>query len=346
LATNYKFKIRQSGKQLLVEEKLDDGKIKKKKYAVIQLSGILLHTKARITNEAIELCMSNAIPIIYMDGIEAYAITHPFISHGTVIIRRQQYLSIDDNRGVQIAVGSVLGGLENKRKLLSRYWQNMGSEEKKEFYQIKESIDDIEPIIEKVKRKRQAKTIQDIHSELLGHEGLGSRLYFEAFKSLIPEEWDFTNRIKRPPTDPINAIIGYLSTIITGQLVIRCLVAGLDPYQGYLHSDRAGRPSLALDLIEQFRQPFIDRIILNLVRRKELQRERDFESGDFGIQLTNSGKGILLSKFFGNLDKKVTWRGTNQPKKVILVDQVQHAIHVMLRKKKNYSPYIEDVRNK
>lgn len=344
LATNYNFKIRQKGKQLVVEERIEDKNVVKGTYPLVQLSGILLHTKARITNEAIQLCMSNSIPIVYTDGMEAYAITHPFHAHGTVIIRRQQYQAIDDKRGVQIAIGIQEGAIENKRNLLLRYESYLDEEQNQTKTELKEIAEKLQELQKQMRELQHHNDIEELRLPLLGIEGIATRYYFEGLQKLLPEEWGFEKRVKRPPTDPVNALISYLSTILTGQIVLRIFVTGLDPYMGFIHADRSGRPSLALDILEQFRQPMIDRVLLRMIRRKELNKEEHFEQSSYGTQLTKEGKGKVIQSFLENQEKYQNFRNKNQPKKAILVDQIQQVIHILLRKKDIYQAYVETVR--
>ena len=344
IATNYSYKIRQQGKQLVVEERIENKTVTRGKYPLVQLSGVLLHTKTRITNEAIHLCMSNSIPIVYMDGIEAYAVTHPFHAHGTVLVRRQQYLAIEDKRGVEIAIGIQKGAVKNKLNLLARYESYLDSEKEEQKVELTEIIEKIQKQLNKFDELYKYSDIEELRLHLLGLEGIVTKDYFEGLQKLIPEEWEFTKRVKRPPTDPINALIGYLSTILTGQILLRIFVTGLDPYLGFIHADRSGRPSLALDIIEQFRQPMIDRVILRMIRRKELSREQHFETSSYGIQLTKEGKGKVINAFLENQEKYETFRNKNQPKKAIMVDQIQQIIHVLLRKKDHYQAYVEPKR--
>jgi CRISPR-associated protein Cas1 len=288
--------------------------------------------------------MSNSIPIVYTDGMEAYAITHPFHAHGTVVVRRQQYLSIDDKRGVQIAVGIQQGAIENKRNLLLRYESYLGETNKEKKVELKEIGEKLKELSQQVKELRTYKNIDELRLPLLGLEGIATRFYFEGLRKLIPSAWQFEKRIKRPPTDPINALISYLSTILTGQILLRIFVTGLDPYLGFIHADRSGRPSLALDILEQFRQPMIDRVILRMIRRSEINNEQNFEQSNYGIQLTKEGKGKVIQSFLENQDKTQEFKQKNQPKKAIIVDQIQQIIHVLLRKKDHYQAYVEPIR--
>lgn len=119
-------------------------------------------------------------------------------------------------------------------------------------------------------------------AELLGIEGAAARTYFGAFGELLPNWCQFDGRVRQPPTDPANAVLSYLYTVLSGHAVGALLTAGLDPAAGFLHGDHDRRPSLALDLIEEFRPVLVDTVTLELFRRGSLvpnMFERDERDG-------------------------------------------------------------------
>src|SRR5207248_9509735 len=107
---------------------------------------------------------------------------------------------------------------------------------------------------------------------ILGMEGAGSAAYFQCFGKLIVDEnrWPFARRIKRPPTDPVNALLSFGYSLLTNQVASAVQVVGFDHYVGYLHSSFYGRPALALDLVEEFRPVIVDTVVLSLLNRKML----------------------------------------------------------------------------
>lgn len=131
-------------------------------------------------------------------------------------------------------------------------------------------------------------------NSLMGAEGIATATYFRCFGQMFRKELIFTERTRRPPKDPVNAILSLGYTLITNEILGLVIAHGLDPYIGFLHGVVYGRPSLALDLVEEFRQPIIDRLTLHLFNHKILTSE-DFQPGEQnGIYLTNEG----LKKYF------------------------------------------------
>ncbi|MDR3527920.1 MAG: CRISPR-associated endonuclease Cas1, partial [Rhizomicrobium sp.] len=132
---------------------------------------------------------------------------------------------------------------------------------------------------------------------LRGAEGEAAALYFSVFDKLIrspDSQLRFSGRSRRPPLDPINALLSFLYTLLTHDCRAAAESVGLDPAVGFLHRDRPGRPSLALDLMEELRPVFADRLVLSLVNRRQL-RAADFEHQDSGaVYLTDAGRKTVL----------------------------------------------------
>ncbi len=137
--------------------------------------------------------------------------------------------------------------------------------------------------------------------QLMGREGEAAALYFKAFTSLILGELSFSGRTRRPPRDPVNSLLSLGYTLLASEVVGALVGAGLQPALGLLHEVHTGRPSLALDLIEEFRQPVIDRFVLSLTNRRIL-REPDFTTRDGGVFLHDRPR----IKFFRFYDRMMT----------------------------------------
>ena len=124
---------------------------------------------------------------------------------------------------------------------------------------------------------------------LRGLEGQASRSYFAAFRQALQREAGFEKRVRRPPTDPVNALLSLGYTFLTDNLMTACEIVGLDPYDGFFHADKYGRPALALDLMEEFRAVVVDSAVLNLVNRHILTAA-DFQSAPGGgVRLKQAG---------------------------------------------------------
>ena len=134
-------------------------------------------------------------------------------------------------------------------------------------------------------------------AELMGLEGAAAAQYFPRFGAMMPEGLEFTFRSRRPPRDVVNAALSYLYTILLGECVTALQAAGLDPAIGVLHSDQDNRPSLALDLMEEFRPFVVDSVVMTAARLRALTPAHGREEPGAGTLLTKAGKEALLTSY-------------------------------------------------
>jgi len=141
-------------------------------------------------------------------------------------------------------------------------------------------------------------------AEVRGQEGRGARAYFEIFRQAIPEGWGFERRARRPPPDPANALLSLGYSLLTQNMIAAAEVVGLDPYDGFFHADKHGRPALALDLEEEFRSIIVDSVVLTIINKGLLTLE-DFCPGPRGsVRL----KRQALKTFFEQYGKRIHTR--------------------------------------
>ncbi|WP_423225491.1 type I-C CRISPR-associated endonuclease Cas1c [Candidatus Amarolinea aalborgensis] len=184
---------------------------------------------------------------------------------GNLLLRKRQYeLAAKEDTCVAIATSCVLGKVANSRKVIERAVRDHAilvdvPALRATSAALKESLSSI-----------QQCTGLDA---LRGIEGNAAKRYFETFRELIlhqHEDFDFTERSRRPPQDPMNALLSFLYTLLANEVTSALETVGIDPYVGFLHADRPGRPSLALDMMEELRPVFADRLALTLVNRKQI----------------------------------------------------------------------------
>jgi CRISPR-associated protein Cas1 len=148
----------------------------------------------------------------------------------------------------------------------------------------------LEQAIEHLEKGRARLERQTNLDALLGVEGESARVYFGVFGRMVRSDFAFVTRSRRPPRDPVNALLSFGYTLLTTELVGAVAAQGLDPYVGILHDLAYGRPSLALDLLEEFRQPVMDRLVLSLVNRGVLNKVHFDDRGEGGVLLTEVGR--------------------------------------------------------
>ena len=203
---------------------------------------------------------------------------------GNVLLRRAQYRWADDpEKSVSIARLMVAAKLANSRAILQREIRNHGE---------KPSLSNmVNRLGISLRRVRVAGSVP----ETMGIEGEAATGYFSVFNELLRADgFAFGGRVRRPPADPVNALLSFVYSLITQECLSALQGVGLDPYVGFLHQDRPGRPSLALDLLEEFRAPWADRFVLTLINRRQVST-RDFVTEASGaVRLTDEARKALL----------------------------------------------------
>lgn len=222
------------------------------------------------------LCSEHGVSLVFLNENGRFLARVQGPVNGNVLLRREQYRRSDDAaQAAELARAVVTGKIANCRTVLLRAARERpGSESARE---ISRAVLRLGRIVEDVQKANGLETVR-------GHEGDAARVYFEVFDHLITESKDgfyFRGRSRRPPLDNVNALLSFLYTLLTHDVAAALEGVGLDPAAGYLHRDRPGRPSLALDLVEELRPVIADRLAVSLINRKQVRADgfRTTESG-------------------------------------------------------------------
>lgn len=187
---------------------------------------------------------------------------------GNVILREQQYeSSFDEKISFSIAQNCIIGKVFNARWVLERAVRD---------HNLQIDVDRVKEASEKLKNSLEYIKNCKSKEQLRGYEGEAASIYFSVFNELILQQktnFVFGGRSKRPPMDNVNAMLSFVYTLLTNQIVSALECVGLDPYIGYLHTERPGRVSLALDLIEELRAVLADRFVLSLINKKIVSKK-------------------------------------------------------------------------
>jgi CRISPR-associated protein Cas1 len=252
------------------------------------LASVVTFGPILVTPALIGACARRGIAIVLLDRNGRFQARIEGPVSGNVLLRRAQYRQADD--ATEIVRSIVMGKIANQRAVIRR---GHGSEMDSAAQAAMEAASDRMAAI-----LRRVQLSDDCVDLLRGSEGEAANLYFGIFDHLIrsPDpELHWTGRSRRPPLDPVNALLSFLYTLLTHDCRSACEVVGLDPAVGFLHRDRPGRPSLALDLMEELRAPLADRLALSLVNRRQL-RASDFRRMDGGaVLLTDDARRSVLT---------------------------------------------------
>lgn len=206
---------------------------------------------------------------------------------GNVLLRRAQYRWADDERkSVVVARLMVAAKIANSRAVLLRELRNHGENPL--------LITAADKLAVSLRRVKNASTV----AEAMGMEGEAAATYFSIFNELLRGSgFAFDGRVRRPPTDPVNALLSLVYSLITQECASALQGVGLDPFVGFLHKDRPGRVSLALDLLEEFRAPWADRFVLTLINRRQIQTKDFVTEASGAVRLTDDARKSLLMAY-------------------------------------------------
>lgn len=253
---------------------------------LIKVNQVILLGRVTVTASTIKELTERKIGICYLNEWGRYmGRIEPAFSKN-VLLRIEQYkTAFDASKSAKIARQFVKGKLANYRVYLMRIHRDIPSKElEKAGNEIANSI-------------KKLKTEEDL-DKIRGYEGNGSACYFNVFDLLIKNsDFTFTKRERRPPPDPVNALLSFGYSILRHDIETAVNIVGFDPYLGYLHSDRYGRPSLALDLMEEFRPLIVDSVVLTAINKSVLKKD-DFKS-EFGgtVVLSDEGRKKFLRAY-------------------------------------------------
>ena len=253
---------------------------------MIKVSQVVLSGRVTVTAATVAALMERRIEICYLTQHGKYiGRLQPKFSKNSLLRREQYRAAFDPERCLRIARGFVLGKLLNMRTWLMR----MNREQE---------LTDIADAVKRIKNACDGANQAGDVDQLRGHEGEGSAAYFAVFQRLLKQpDFTFKKRVRRPPTDPVNSLLSFGYTLLTNDLFSAVNVVGFDPYIGYLHADKYGRPSLPLDLIEEFRPVVVDSMVVSAIN-KELLTRSDFREEMGGIcRLTDDGRKKFLKQY-------------------------------------------------
>lgn len=287
-----------------------------------------------ISADAIEACCEQGIPIVFLSGNgKPYASLYASGLVGTVLTRREQLLAYQDTRGTHIALAVAHGKIRNQEATL-RYLAKNRRESMPHVYDfLNEAALTLRDSHAALDRLSPDTPLADVRASIMGIEGNAARLYWEAISHVIPEEYDWPGRTGRGATDPVNSLLNYGYGILYSRVEQAVLLAGLDPYAGFLHADRAGKPSLVLDLIEEFRQIAVDRLVIGLAARHF--KVEQSENG----RLCDDARTAYAEKVIAHLESTTRYMGKRYPIRFIIQNQARHLAAYLRGKTNSYEPF-------
>lgn len=279
-----------------LEISVDD--VKTQTVRLINCSQLALFGNVYVTAPALMELMTRGVPVSWHSHGGWFMGHTVGIGHKNVELRRAQFRAADDERFcLRLAKGLIVAKIRNCRTLLRRNWK--GGEAPAAL------LEDFNGDM------RRSVRVQDLQA-LLGIEGSAAARYFGSFANLIkptgPEgnfAFDFKTRNRRPPTDPVNAMLSFAYSLLVRVWHVTLSAVGLDPYLGFYHQPRYGRPALALDLMEPFRPLIADSTVIQAINNGEI-RPTDFVSAAGSVNLSRDGRKRFIGSFERRMSLEVT----------------------------------------
>jgi CRISPR-associated protein Cas1 len=302
---------------------------------LIHLQAILvLDRGVSISSDVVQTCSEEGIPIHFLDGRgNALASLYSAGLTGTVLTRRAQLLAYESITGIAVAKACVRGKLENQANLL-RYMAKYRKETDLALHEelmlvaleMRDYLHELEML--------QGEKIEQIREQMLSVEGRAAQRYWAMIARIIPADLAWPGRETRGATDLFNSALNYGYGILYSQIEQAIVLAGLDPYAGFLHADRPGKPSLVLDLIEEFRQTVVDRSIIGLVnKRVPLKQQED------GL-LDEPTRHKIVEKIRERLESSELYEKKRQALRLIIQQQARHLALFLRGERERYEPLV------
>lgn len=309
--SDYGTKIRKNGKMF----EIINGEIKNL-VSPLKVKTIILSRGISLSTDVLELSIENNIDVLLVDNLgNPYGRFWQSRFGSIAYIRRRQIEVFEKERGIEIAKEWLI----NKIKNYSLHLQDLQlkRESKKDF--IEEERIKMNKFIYKI--KAVTGNISEKRNTLMAYEGNAGKIYYGVLSELMPKEYKFQGRSMQPAKDEFNSMLNYAFGILYSKVEKACIIAGLDPYIGILHTDNYGKKSLVFDIIENYRH-LANRVVFSLFTQKKVNKNY-FDVYSTGLSLNKEGKQVLVEAFYQMLDKKIKYNGRN----ISNLDKIQFDCH-------------------
>ncbi len=262
---------------------------KKLQVPLHHLQAITVMNEAWVSPELLRECLERNISLVFLSERGRFlGRLEGTAAPGAWLRRNQMEAHLDDAKSLVLAKTFVKGKLSNQRHVLQRAARESSGKAAEELAQATERLRLIQREVDRM----------ETHDQVRGCEGEAAARYFSVFPFLVRQQRDafpWNGRNRRPPKDPINALLSFAYTLTLGDCLSACQSVGLDPAFGYLHAFRPGRPALALDLMEAFRPLIADRLLLTLINNQQI-RPGDFKTTESGaVVMADDARKLVIT---------------------------------------------------
>lgn len=326
LVNTFGTRIRSAGERIVLAVPGAKGAAGKKQYAARRLEKIIILRPSSISTGAVQLAIEHDIDIVYLGSFgKPIGRIFPSSPKGITELRRAQLAVANSTQTFRLAKAFVQGKARNQIAYLKHLRDKQEKDLTEEIVRAETLLSSVELVPDTPPGREQ----------LFGFEGFIAERYFAALKKLYP----FEGR-KPQGRDHFNSALNYGYGILYNEVERACLYVGLDPYLGLYHSERYGKPSLVLDLVEEFRVPIIDSVLFPIFFKGFLTEPKHFTRVALGeYRLSPDGKRIIVAAVYGRLNQTVRWDDQRRAVKAIIEHQVRMLAHTFLGKREDYRPF-------
>ncbi|MCB8953442.1 MAG: type I-D CRISPR-associated endonuclease Cas1 [Ardenticatenales bacterium] len=301
--------VKKEGDTLIVHLPATDDKPKSKiRVPLRKVERVVVQGNTTLTSPAIAALMEQHAEITFLNQYGRFQghLTPAFSKNGQLRLA-QSHAHTDPHRSHHFVQAFIHGKIHNMRTMLLR------ANRKRQHPDLAQAAAGMKQIMQTVTQLPPDPHMPDpaqpqansAYGQLQGYEGQATALYFNSFAHLLNTPELFRGRTRRPPRDPVNALLSYGYTILLHQVTSAICTVGLDPYIGYLHSSQYGKPALALDLMEEFRPLIVDSVVLTLFNTKAIQ-PKDFIEEFGAYRLRDHGRRTFLTRLEARFDETIT----------------------------------------
>lgn len=273
--------------------------------SVKKVNSILITTSAYVSTDAIKLAMDNNVDVIFLDyfGDPYGRVWHSKLG-STVLIRRRQLEIAEKEMGLNLAKEWVVAKFDNQIEFLDRLKNTRPQKE----VEIVRHISMLKELKEKINNLEGS--LEEKRGSIMGFEGSAGKIYFDAINFIMPDGFKFDGRSRQPAKDEFNCMLNYGYGVLYSLVEKACIIAGLDPYVGFIHTDNYNKKSLVFDLIEMFRI-LVDRTVVYLFSQRNVKKEYFDKLRKYGLTLNKDGKAVLIEALNKTFEKSVRYKGRN-----------------------------------
>ncbi len=289
----------------------------------LKVESIVISNQAMISTQAVVLSLEHNIDVIFLDAYGAPLGRIWFSKLGsTALIRRKQLEAAETAVGMRLVREMIQQKIENQVRFLKKLMHARPGRDQEfsgSLKTIEQSLSDLDS---------DEQNLDGIRGRFMGLEGAAGRAYFQCLSKLMPEKYRFDGRSRQPAKDPFNAVLNYCYGMLYGLVEKACILSGLDPYVGFLHTDHYNKKSMVFDLIEPFRI-YAEQTVVHLFTGKKV-KDGYFDAREGAVSLNQQGKPVVVEAMNNHLDETIRYRRRNVKRRHILQHEAHRMANILL----------------